>query len=163
MNTLARPGTPKAVLRAAGFTLLELLVVLAIVAIASAGVALSLRDDGQVRLEQDAQRLAALLEGARAQSQVRGVPVRWYADAQGFRFDPDWGSPQGPAARLWLDADTRARVEPPQANAAQALTLGPDAIIAAQTVVLYCAAQPARTVRLATDGLRPFAVQDKAP
>lgn len=163
MNALARLGTPVAVLRAAGFTLLELLVVLAIVAVATAGVGLALRDDGQAQLEREAQRLAALLEAARAQSQVRGVPVRWQADAQGFHFDPAWGTDQEPAARLWLDTDTRARVEPPDSNPAQTLTLGPDAIIAPQSVTLYSAAQPQKTVRLATDGVRPFTVRNEAP
>lgn len=163
VNTLARPGTPATVRCAAGFTLLELMVVLAIVAIATAGVGFALRDDTQARLELDAQRLAALLEAARAQSQVRGVPVRWHADAQGFRFDPDWGTDQEPAARQWLDADTRARVEPADENPAQVLTLGPDAIITPQTVTLYRAAQPEKSVRLATDGVRPFTVRNEVP
>jgi general secretion pathway protein H len=55
-----------------GFTLLELLVVLAIAAIGSAGVELAMRDGTQNQLEREAQRLAALLESARAQSQLMG-------------------------------------------------------------------------------------------
>jgi type II secretion system protein H len=47
-----------------GFTLIEMLVVLAIIAIGTAGVSLSLRDSAQSALERDAQRLAALLESA---------------------------------------------------------------------------------------------------
>ena len=162
VDALARSAL-MTVRRAAGFTLLELLVVLAIVAIATAGVGFALRDDGQVQLEREAQRLVALLEAARAQSQVRGVPVRWHADAQGFHFDPDWGTDLEPAARQWLDTDTRARVAPAQSNAFQWLTLGPDAIIAPQTVMLYSATRASRKVLLATDGVRPFAVRDEAP
>ncbi|MDO9165761.1 MAG: prepilin-type N-terminal cleavage/methylation domain-containing protein, partial [Rhodoferax sp.] len=52
----------------AGFTLLELLVVVAIMAMASAGVGFAMRDSSQVQLDREAQRLAALLESARARS-----------------------------------------------------------------------------------------------
>jgi len=69
----------------AGFTLLELLVVVAIVAMVSAGVGLSMRDASQVQLERDAERLASLLESARARSRVMGVPVRWRTTPEGFK------------------------------------------------------------------------------
>ena len=49
-----------------GFTLLELLVVLSIMALATVGVGLAMRDGTQAQLERDAERLAALLESARA-------------------------------------------------------------------------------------------------
>ena len=52
--------------RARGFTLLELLVVLSIMALATVGVGLAMRDGTQAQLERDAERLAALLESARA-------------------------------------------------------------------------------------------------
>jgi prepilin-type N-terminal cleavage/methylation domain-containing protein len=45
-----------------GFTLLELLVVVALIAVATAGVSLSLRDSAQSALQRDAERLAVLLE-----------------------------------------------------------------------------------------------------
>ena len=51
-----------------GFTLLELLVVLSIMAIGSAGVVLMMRNSPEQALAQDAQRLVAWLETARAQS-----------------------------------------------------------------------------------------------
>ena len=46
--------------RGKGFTLLELLVVVALIAMATAGVSLSLRDSRQTQLEREAQRLVAL-------------------------------------------------------------------------------------------------------
>ena len=55
---------------AAGFTLIELLVLVALVALASAGVALALRDGAQERLEREGLRLATLLEGARAKARA---------------------------------------------------------------------------------------------
>jgi general secretion pathway protein H len=57
--------------RQRGLTLLELLVVLAIIAISSAGVALAMRDNSQTQLEREAQRLIAKLEAARVQSRHR--------------------------------------------------------------------------------------------
>ena len=71
---------------AGGFTLIELLVVLLIVAIASSAATLALRDNDQLRLEREAERLAAMLESARAQSRASGLPVRWQADASGYGF-----------------------------------------------------------------------------
>ena len=48
-----------------GFTLLELLVVVSIIAIASAGVSFVIRDNSQTVLEREGERLAALLEAGR--------------------------------------------------------------------------------------------------
>jgi len=155
-----------------GFTLLELLVVLAIIAFASAGVGFALRDDTAARLERDALRLGALLEAARAQAQVTGVPVRWRVTAQGFLFEPEPPATATEAPpRQWLDADTRAQVERLPGTVTggalqtgeDSLLLGPDAIIAPQAVTLFANGQPQQRVRLATDGVRPFAVQAGTP
>jgi len=137
----------------AGFTLLELLVVVAIVAIASAGVAFALRDASGAALERDAQRLAALLESARAQSRLTGRAVRWLPTAEGFRFE---GLAEDALPRNWLQQDT-------QVAAPAVLVLGPEPVIGPQAVVLTSAADPQRTLRVATDGLRPFTVGGEAP
>ena len=155
MRTLVA-GNPKG--SSAGFTLLELLVVLAIVALASAGVGLALRDTSQVQLERDGERLAALLESARARSRVSGTPVRWHATVGGFKFD---GLAAADLPQQWLDKDTRVAVT---AGAAEAptLLLGPEPIIEPQELVLISSAEPGKSVRLATDGVRPFVVQAAA-
>jgi len=157
--------------RQPGFTLLELLVVLAIVAMASVGVGFAMRDGTQARLEREGLRLSALLESARALSQTTGVPVRWHATTDGFRFDGAATDASGQTLpRQWLDADTRASIDPAssvsrpgapstQDNAAT-LLLGPEPIIAPQAVTLASTSQPQQRVRIATDGVRPFSVQD---
>ena len=144
-----------------GFTLLELLVVMAIVAIASAGVVLTLRDSSASDLERDAQRLAAVLESGRAQSRMQGTPVTWRAVPGGFALD-GLNPPLPP--QTWLSADTTvgAVLRPPApgalntTNTADRLTLGPEPILEAQAVVLAVRSKPAIRLQLATDGLRPF-------
>lgn len=139
--------------RARGFTLLELLVVVAIIAIATAGVSFALRDSQATQLDREAQRLAALLESARAQSRSSGVPVRWYPVEGGFRFE---GVPPNSLPERWLSDKTRVR-------GAGALQLGPEPIIGRQAVVLESTAVPGRGLRVATDGLRPFTVTSEGP
>jgi general secretion pathway protein H len=132
-----------------GFTLLELLVVVAVIAFATAGVSLALRDSAAQQLDREATRLAALLESARAQSRTSGSPVRWEPTSTGFRFS---GLPAQALPDAWLDAGIEV-VRP------VVLVLGPEPIIGPQAVELRVAAQPQRSLRVATDGLRPFAVQ----
>ena len=134
-----------------GFTLLELLVVVAIIAVASAGVSFALRDSGQTALEREAQRLVALLEAGRAQSRMAGQPLRWLGDASGFHFE---GLPGKEQPVAWLNPSTRAANEP-GTGTPPTLVLGPEPLIGPQSVVL---SQGELTRRVATDGLRPFAV-----
>ena len=147
-------------LGAQGFTLLELLVVMAIIAIASAGVALTLRDSSASNLERDAQRLAAVLESGRAQSRMQGTPVLWRAVPGGFVLE-GLNPPLPP--QTWLNADTVVgavlrKPEPstPPGSAASVLVLGPEPILAAQAVVLTARGNTELRVQLSTDGLRPF-------
>ena len=139
--------------RSAGFTLLELLVVVSIIAIASAGVSFAVRDAAGTALDRDAQRLAALLESARARSRLTGQPVRWVATDTGFRFE---GLPPRALPEQWLSSDTRVASR-------GVLVLGPEPVIGRQSVDLASADRPGVTVRVGTDGLRPFAVRTEAP
>ena len=131
-----------------GFTLLELLLVVAIIAVASAGVSFSMRDSAQTQLEREAVRLAALLESGRTRSMATGVPVRWRTTAAGFTFD---GLPMGALPEAWLSPNIAASV-PAQ------ILLGPEPIIARQSVRLVSSSQPSRALTVSTDGVRPFSV-----
>ena len=140
--------------RTAGFTLIELMVVVAIIAIAAAGVSFAVRDSAGAPLDRDAQRLAALLESARARSRLSGLPVRWVAQAEGgFRFE---GLPRDALPQGWLDAHT-------QVVGRGVLVLGPEPVIPPQAVVLVDGEHPDHVLRIATDGLRPFTVAAGQP
>ena len=136
-------------LRNAGFTLIELLVVVAIMAIATAGVGLALRDTSGTALEREAQRLAVLLESARAQSRMTASPVRWRPTATGFSFE---GLTTGSALpSTWLGQDVRAA-------GSNVVVLGPEPVIGPQQIRLVSISEPSRSLTLATDGVRPFSV-----
>ncbi len=138
-----------------GFTLLELLVVVALIAVATAGVSLSLRDSAHSALQRDAERLAVLLETGRAQARANGLPVVWRTQdntpnaVQSFVFEglPPPGLPQN-----WLADSTRATPD-------NAITLGPEPLIEPQAVALSAPQSPGQTLWVVTDGLRPFKVQ----
>lgn len=147
---------PRSLTLSRGFTLLELLLVVAIVAIASAGVTLAMRDSAQAHLETEAQRLAALLESARAQSRASGVPVRWRATPTGFVFDGLPHDRRDALPQTWLESGVAAHSERP-------LLLGPEPLIAPQSVRLWLTAQPQHVLIVDTDGLRPFAVRNATP
>lgn len=136
---------------AAGFTLIELLLVVAIVAVASMVVSLAVRDPAASRLEQEAARLAALFESARAESRAAGVEVRWVLAGQDagegdFRFVglPPSSDPQ----TRWLNPGVSAQIV-----GAPFVTLGPEPLIGAQRVVLRLGEQ---RLDLVTDGLTAF-------
>ena len=141
--------------RAGGFTLIELLLVVALIAIASGVASLALRDPAAARLEQEAARLVALLESARAEARASGLAARWeplseQADGSGFRFV---GLPATqPLPTHWLDTSTAAQV-----IGARAIVLGPEPLIGEQRILLRLDNQ--RLV-LSTDGIGPFAVVD---
>jgi general secretion pathway protein H len=136
--------------------LLELLVVVAIVAMVSASVGFAMRESSQVALERDGERLSALLESARARSRVSGVPVRWHPSADGFRFE---GLNASELPQQWLDPDTSVA----EVGGTVSLLLGPEPIIGPQELTLVSRSTPSRSVRLATDGVRPFSLQAALP
>ena len=135
-----------------GFTLLELLLVLAIIAVAAGAVTLNLRDTRASALDIEAARLEALLESARAQARAMGLPVRFEVRAERAAANGDFRFVGLPATLAmpehWLDPRVRADL-----RGAPALRLGPEPLIGAQRVDLTL---DGLRVTLASDGLRPF-------
>jgi general secretion pathway protein H len=136
-----------------GFTLIEMLVVMAIVAIAAGLMIVSLPDRQQDRLNEEAERLAALFESARAEARASGISVTWMpaaadaTDGADFRFV---GLPPSSALPTrWLGQGVSAEIV-----GARSITLGPEPILPIQRVVLHL---DQRRAVLATDGLAPFA------
>jgi general secretion pathway protein H len=149
---------PRAAGRCAGFTLLELIVVIFIIALATAGVGFAMRDPGDSALAREADRLAALLESARAQSRTSGTIVYWRPTPRGpdgFAFD---GLLPGALPTGWLMDGVTAQPTDAAGRPTPALQLGPEPIIAAQQVLLSTGGAAVRSVRISTDGLRPFVV-----
>jgi general secretion pathway protein H len=141
--------------RSRGFTLIEIIIVVAIIAIATAVASLALRDPAESKLEQEAARLASLLESARAEARASGIAARWeplaeQSDGSGFRFV---GLPPGqPLPTHWMEPGTSAQV-----IGARAVVLGPEPLIGAQRIVLRLGDH---RLTLATDGIGPFVVHD---
>jgi general secretion pathway protein H len=171
--------------RQQGLTLLELLVVLAIIGFSLAGVSLSLRDSNQTQLEREAQRLVAVLEAARAQSRTSGMALIWQPTAEGFVIRPAIApnptldsttsssatgraaSPIATRTETWLTNGTQAVISTATQNTnnttpTNLVVLGPEPILAPARITLSVAtsnsAKPAPSLSIGTDGLRPFQV-----
>jgi general secretion pathway protein H len=138
---------------ARGFTLLELLIVVALMAVASSVAVLALRDPTEGQLDREAMRLAALLESARTESRVNGYPVLWRPalDRSEADFIFAGRDPQAEALPTrWLDERVQAFPADPRG-----LLLGPEPFIGTQRLTLQL---EHRRVVLATDGVGPFAI-----
>ena len=157
---------------ARGLTLLEMLVVVAIIALGTVGVSLALRDNNN-RLDREAQRLAAMLDAARAQSQAMGVPVLFRLADNGFVLEglpvnsttastrltsAQNDVPNASALQAWLYPDTAAQIiRITNTSPANGLLLGPEPIIPAQALRLVSRESGAQLL-LRTDGLHSFQI-----
>jgi general secretion pathway protein H len=137
---------------ARGFTLLELMVVVAMIAITTAVVTFAIPDPSSTRLEREASRLIALLESARTQARAGAMTVLWVPQSNGPDADYQFlGLPPALMPPLkWLTPEVRAEVV-----GARSIVLGPEPVIGAQSVILR---MEDKQIIVGTDGLSAFDV-----
>jgi type II secretion system protein H len=72
--------------RGLGFTLLELMLVLVVIAILAGVITISTRPDPRQALALQARRMGLLMGIASDESRLRRTPIEWEADLHGYRF-----------------------------------------------------------------------------
>ena len=140
-------------LRAAcGFSLLELLVVLVILAVAAGAVSMSVAPRESRLLAEESERLAALFRLAQDEARVRGRPVAWIADEHGYRFLVGGREPDAPGDPL----RARAWPFPVQRVEAPRLVFGAEPLLPPAEIRI---ATHEREVRLALDAFGTITVR----
>ena len=188
MPTLAAGNNARPVLRGPrGFTLVELLVTLLVMALLTGLAALALPESGQESMQREAERLAALLDAAREQAADRGEPLAWAPGRDGYTFlQPSprgWipldNPPLTARAWQWLGAGEtvsptylpRSNTPTVQAGDVDVQASGGGSGLGASPGWLVFGTEPVsgpmavtlhgngRVITIASDGLAPFAVQ----
>ncbi|CAG9273934.1 GspH/FimT family pseudopilin [Paraburkholderia unamae] len=145
--------------RTAGFTLLEMLVVLLIAGILISLASLTLSRNPRTDLNEEAQRLALLFESAGDEAQVRARPIAWQPLAGGYRFDVRTEDGWRPlrddllGARHWEGGVTGVAISYPGADDdmhANRLVFGTEAVDVPVQVTLFSAAGRATIVGTGT-------------
>lgn len=148
MTPTSATGRPDRRARRAGFTLVELLMTVAIIGLAAGAVVLSVPDP-RPSVAEDAERLAARLSRAREEAVLTNRPVAVEAAAAGYGFSTfdgvEW-SPltEGPFGReTWSDGLTVSPAEPVR------VVFDPTGVAEPAALTL---ARDGRTVRVEIDG-----------
>lgn len=147
-----------------GFTLLELLVVLVIVGIMLGAVALSANPGDRQVLQNEAQRVALLLQLARDEAIVRNQPVAFEADDYRYRFlirqNNDWRALAGDSLlreREYRRAPLSLRLQPAGSGKLPLrIVFGREPVDKAFTLTMAYGAQ---SVAVRADGIGNFQVE----
>ena len=133
-------------MRSAGFTLLELLVVVAIIGIAAVTVTLSVASREGRLVEEETTRLGALFRLAQDEARITGRTLVWEADRGGYRFRAADGEPLPDAG----DGVLRARPWPFEVTQVEAapIVFGREPLLTPATLRI---ATPKRELVLALD------------
>jgi general secretion pathway protein H len=145
-NGLRTPGSRS---RQRGFTLMEIVIVAAIIGIASAVAVLSWPDSAVRTLEREGDRLAALLESARIHSRASGRALVWRPTEDGFVFE-------GQAPHFIEGLPTHWLAEGVSAHVAAPVVLGAEPLLPPQRITLLFSGHPQARVQVSSDGLQPF-------
>jgi general secretion pathway protein H len=76
---------------AAGFTLIEMLVVIVLAGILISVVTISVAPDPRQKLAREAERVGQLMALAADEARIRQLPIVWEADLRGYRFVAEVG------------------------------------------------------------------------
>jgi general secretion pathway protein H len=154
--------------RTSGFTLIEVLVVVVILAVLVSLVTVRIAPDARQSLRDEATRLATVLGHAHDEAIVTGAAFAWQADSNGYRFvrrDPDrvWRAVEGDPtlrARTFPVGVALAAVETPErtTNATPALVISPTGASGPFRITL---ALDDHRVRVSSDGNGRPVVEDE--
>ncbi len=153
MPTLATGNKPH---RASpGFTLLELMLVLAVMALATGLVLWRMPNPDERALREEAELLATQLQALRHRALAEGRPYRWQATAGGHRAQA-WGTTAEPPPALtpWRSALTQSPTP--------SLELPAEPVAPRLAVELRSSALPNRRAWIEAQGLTPFSVRWEA-
>ena len=89
--TALSPMPPTRAARRAGFTLIEMLVVLVLAGLLISLVSISVTPDPRQKLLREAQRIGQLMTLAADEARIRQLPLYWEADLRGYRFVAESG------------------------------------------------------------------------
>jgi general secretion pathway protein H len=110
------PG-PAGARRGAGFTLLEMLVVIVLAGILLSLVSINITPDPRQQLQREALRVGQLMGLAADEARIRQQPIAWEADLSGYRFITEVGGERQLLTsddllreRLWEKPMTRVAV-----------------------------------------------------
>jgi general secretion pathway protein H len=139
--------------RQAGFTLLEMLVVLVIAGLLVSLASVAMTRNPRTDLNEEAQRLSLLLESAGDEAQVRARPIAWQPFDGGFRFDMHTDDGWRPlrddllGPRRWEGGVTGVSIDYPGSDAHPSRVIfGTESIDAPVQITLYSASGTARIV-----------------